>query len=52
MRQLVDPERYAELIRLVRAGDHEAAAELVRLYEAEARLGQLHSKVCPQTRRF
>ena len=38
MKQLIDAERYDELIRLVRAGDHEAAAELVRLYEPEVRL--------------
>jgi RNA polymerase sigma-70 factor (ECF subfamily) len=38
MKQPLEAERYADFIRRIRAGDEQAAAELVRLYEPEIRL--------------
>jgi RNA polymerase sigma-70 factor (ECF subfamily) len=38
MSQPIEAEQYADLIRRIRAGDEQAAAELVRLYEPEIRL--------------
>jgi RNA polymerase sigma-70 factor (ECF subfamily) len=38
MKQPLEADRYTELIRRVRAGEQQAAEELVRLYEPEIRL--------------
>ena len=38
MSQPLEADQYAEFIRRIRAGDEQAAAELVRLYEPEIRL--------------
>src|SRR5262245_30396160 len=38
MAETTGPEDYADFIRRIRRGDQDAAAELVRLYEAEIRL--------------
>jgi RNA polymerase sigma factor (sigma-70 family) len=38
MNQPIEQDAYAEFIRRIRAGDQDAAAELVRLYEPEIRL--------------
>jgi RNA polymerase sigma-70 factor (ECF subfamily) len=38
MQQPLEADRYAELLARIRAGDEQAAAELVRLYEPQIRL--------------